>query len=88
MCDYVIYAMFVAIGATAWLLWELIELVYRKVQCKRMKDALLKAYYNNTLCITNYHDRAVLLRTAHSKDYDKLCKLYNKHFYKGKLIYE
>lgn len=88
MCDYVIYAMFVAIGATVWLLWELTELVYRKVQCKRMKCELLKAYHNNRLHLTNAMDRHKLLSAAYSKDYNLMFNLYNEYFYKGELRYE
>ena len=76
MCDYVIYAMFVAIGATVWLLWEVCEALYNKVKCNRMRKSLRS--------VVNDDD----LEFLDTKDVKSLRTIYDKYFYKGKLIYE
>jgi len=87
MCDYVIYAMFVAIGATVWLLWEICATLYNKVQCHKMRKTLLKAYNKGQICIF-YKDAHELFLAISAKDTTKLHEVYNRYVYKGKFMYK
>ena len=91
MCEYVIYAMFVAFGATAWLLWELIEIVYKYMLYKKMRSRVLKAYEDGKFPIADMGaDAKTDLYTACyvKKAHKVLIRVYRTYFYRGKFLYE
>ena len=91
MCDYVIYAMFVAIGATVWLLWELVSILYNHMLYKKMRKRMFKAYEDGKFDIGDMSedDKLELYTACFVKSSHKvLRRVYRKYFYRGKFLYE
>ena len=91
MCDYVIYAMFVAIGATVWLLWELVSILYTHMLYKKMRKRVFKAYEDNKFPIEDMSedDKLELYTACFVKSSHKvLRRVYRRYFYHGKFLYE
>ena len=91
MIDYVIYAMFVAIGATVWLLWELVSILYNHMLDKKMRKRVFKAYEDNKFPIEDMSedDKLELYTACFVKSSHKvLLRVYRRYFYHGKFLYE
>ena len=91
MCDYVIYAMFVAIGATVLLLWELVSILYNHMLYKKMRRRVFKAYEDGKFDIGNMsaNDKTNLyIACCVKKQHKVLRRVYRTYFYRGKFLYE